>query len=110
MSTGKWLNNIGRIIKKKDGGFFMVFERRQDKNKQYIGDNPFPMVINEGDFFQLKPKKEDLANLVLTGKLTQELSDKICETVRFEINKAPAKDESGQVTKTAKPNDGGVNF
>ncbi len=109
---GKWLNNIGRIIKKKDGGFFMVFERRQDKNKQYIGENPFPLVINEGDFFQLKPKADDLAKLVADGKISQETSDKICETVRFEINRAPAKetDATTETKSQAKPANSGVNF
>lgn len=107
MSTGKWLNNIGRIIKKKDGGFFMVFERRQDKNKEYMGENPFPLVVNEGDYFQLKAKKDDLAKLVADGKMTQETADKICETVRFEISRAPEGDGK---KPAAKSNDDGVNF
>lgn len=106
--SSKWLNNIGRIIKKKDGGFFMVFERRQDKDKNYIGENPFPLVIIEGDYFQLKAKKDDLAKLVADGKMSQETADKICETVRFEINKAPDREDKPQ-TKSGKSKDE-VNF
>lgn len=90
----KWLNNIGRIIKKKDGGFFMVFERQLDKNKVPRGENPFPLTINEGDFFQLKAKSEDLRNLVESGKMTQETADAICENVRFEISRAPDREGS----------------
>lgn len=104
---GKWLNNIGRMCKKKDGGYFLVFERRKDKNKEYIGDNPFPMVINEGDYFQLKAKKDDLAGLVAKGTLTQEQADKICEVVKFEISRAPQGEES---KPEAKPDKSGVNF
>jgi hypothetical protein len=109
MSAGKWLNNIGRIIKKKDGGFFMVFERQQDKAKQYIGESPFPLTINEGDFFQLKAKKDDLQRLVDTGKMSQETANKIAETVRFEISRAPAKTD-GPPLPAKKANDDGVNF
>jgi hypothetical protein len=104
MSTG-WINNFARIIKKKDGGYFMVFERQKDKNKQPIGPNPFPMTFNEGDFLQCKLKKDDLAKFVADGKMSQETADKICETVKFELSRAPAKDAS------AKKNDpDGVNF
>lgn len=107
MSNGKWLNNIGRIIKKKDkedgtpGGYFMVFERRKDKDGNYIGDNCFPLTVNEGDFFQLKPKKDDLQGLVDAGKLKQEVADEICKTVRFEISRAPEKDSAPAKDKSA---------
>lgn len=99
MSQGKWLNNIGRIIKKANGGFFMVFERQKDKNKEYIGESPFPLTINEGDFFQVKLKKDDLAKLVADGKMSQETADKICAVVKFEISRAPVE---GAAKKSSK--------
>lgn len=113
MANDKWLNNIARVIKKKDGGFFLKFERRKDKNKQYIGDNPFPLVINEGDILQMRAKKDELAKLVADGKMSQETADKICETVRFEISKAP--DSTAKATAPAssappKKDNNGVNF
>jgi hypothetical protein len=86
-----WLNNIARLCKKKDGGYFLVFERQKDKNKQPIGENPFPITINEGDYFQAKLKREDLAKLVSDGKMSQDTADKICESVKFEISRAPVK-------------------
>ena len=108
----KWLNNIGRIIKKKDGGYFMVFERRKDKDQKYIGENPFPLIVNEGDFFQLKPKKDDLKGLIEQGKITEETANKICETVRFEISRAPQKDgeSKGTADAPAKSKKDEVNF
>jgi hypothetical protein len=52
MKNDKWLNNIGRMVKKKDNsGYFLVFERRKDKEGNPIGDNPFPLVIEEGTYF-----------------------------------------------------------
>ncbi len=119
MSTGKWLNNIGRICrkgeKKADGSYdhFLVFERNKDKNKQPIGENPFPITIKEGDFFQLRSKKDDLAGLVAKGIMTQELADKIYENVRFEVSRAPAKETVAATAAPAAPakkDDGGVNF
>lgn len=106
MSNGKWYNNIGRVIKTKKGGYFMVFERQKDKDKKYKGESPFPLTINEGDMFQMKLKKDDLQKLVNDGKMSQETADSICETVKFEISKAPARDG-----KPNKADDGdGVNF
>lgn len=106
MSNGKWLNNIGRVIKNKKGGYFLVFERQKDKNKKPKGDNCFPLTINEGDVFQMKLKKDDLQKLVDDGGMSQETADSICETVKFEISKAPARD--GKPNKS--DDSDGVNF
>lgn len=91
--SNKWLNNIGRIIKKKDGGYFLVFERQKDADGNYRGEDPFPLTVNEGDIFQLKKKEDDLAGLVEMEKMTQETADKIAKVVRFEVSKAPDKEE-----------------
>lgn len=106
MSNTKWLNNIARLLKTKDGKYFMVFERAKDKNKQPIGENPFPIVINEGDTLQAKLKKDDLAGLVANGKITQEVADRICETVKFEFSKGPARSAAPSKSNS----DDGVNF
>ncbi len=103
MSKNGWLNNIARIIKKKDGGHFLVFGRRTDKDKKPIGDNPFPLTVNEGDIFQMKAKSEDLQKLVDDGKMSQETADKICQTVRFEISRGPSSNQGSS-------DDDGVNF
>jgi hypothetical protein len=108
MKNSKWLNNIARLIRRKDGKYFLKFERAQDKNKQYIGDSPFPLVINEGDVFQARLKKDDLQSLVDSGRMSQEVADRICETVKFEFSKAPDREApkpSGQSEE-----DDGVNF
>jgi hypothetical protein len=124
MSNSKWLNNLGRIIRvfEKDGvtvkKHFMVFERPKAKDGSYIGESNFPLTINEGDYFQLKPQNENLAGLVKQGKLTQEMADKIYNSVRFEISKAPVVDRATTNTEIQTPapaavtkkNDGGVNF
>lgn len=96
---GKWLNNIGRIIKNKKGGHFLIFERRKDKNQEYIGESPFPLTVNEGDIFQLRPKREDLQKLVDDGKLSAEAAESICAVVRFEVSRAPLKEEKSEPAK-----------
>lgn len=103
----KWLNNIGRVIKSKKGSYFLIFERQKDKNKNYRGDNCFPLVINEGDMFQLKLKKDDLQKLVDEGKMSQDTADSICETVKFEVSKAPPRDGT---TNQSSNGDDEVNF
>jgi len=108
MSNEKWLNNIARLIKSSKGKYFMVFERAKDKNKKPIGDNPFPLIINEGDTFQAKLKKDDLQGLVNNGKLSQEQADNICETVKFEFSRAPAR--TAPTVNTNSNDDDGVNF
>lgn len=108
MSNGKWLNNIARLLKTSGGKYFMVFERPKDKNKNPIGDNPFPLVINEGDTFQAKLKKDDLQGLVANGKLSQEQADRICETVKFEFSRGPARTNVPVASNSN--SDDGVNF
>ncbi len=96
----QWKNNIGRMIKKKNGkGYFLAFGRALDKDKKPIGENHFPLVINEGDIIQMKPKGDDLARLVADGKMSEETATKICETVKFELSIAPAKE--GQQSKAS---------
>jgi len=95
-----WINNCARIIKTKKNSYFMVFERRKDKDGDHIGDNPFPMVINEGDTFNLRRKEDDLANLVKEGKISQETADKICETVRWEISRPPREENEKEPKKS----------
>lgn len=97
----KWLNNIGRVIKAKSGNYFMVFERRKDKDGNPVGEDCFPLVFNEGDTLQLKLKKDDLQKLVDDGKMSQETADKICETVKFEVSRAP---QDGSAQSQAKGN------
>jgi hypothetical protein len=104
MSKGKWFNNIARVIKKKNGGYFLAFERAKDKNGNYIGESPYPMTINEGDILQMRLKKDDLAGLVSRGIMTQAIADKICENVKFEVSKPPAADQS-QLSDGAATND-----
>lgn len=117
MSKGKWLNNIARLIaytKDNKKGYFLKFERQSKLNKEtnkreYIGENPFPLVINEGDTFQAKLKKDDLQRLVDEGKMTAETAAKICETVKFEFSKAPARD-GAPASSGPETEDDGVNF
>lgn len=106
MSKGKWLNNVARLIKKKDkedgspGGYFLEFGRRKDKDGNRIGDeNPYPLVINEGDIFQARVKKDELQKLVDKGDMTQEVADKISKHEKFEFSIAP-KDETEEPKKT----------
>lgn len=107
----KWLNNIGRVIKAKKGNYFLVFERRKDKDDKPIGEDCFPLVINEGDTFQLKLKRDDLQKLVDEGKMSEETAEKICETVKFEVSKAPPRDAAEQhPAKGKSSNKNGVNF
>lgn len=108
-----WLNNIGRMIKKKPkeegkpAGYCLVFERRKDKDGKYIGESPFPLTINEGDYFQLRKKEDDLAGLVRDGKLSQEIANEICKSVKFEISRAPL---GSKENKEAKETNDEVNF
>lgn len=106
-SNGKWFNNIARLIKKKAGGYFLVFERQKNKDGEYIGESPYPLTINEGDILQARLKKEDLAGLVKKGKMSQETADKICEHVKFEFSKAPASTEKGKSSTNNTPDDSG---
>lgn len=102
---GKWLNNVARIIKfNKNGksGYFLKFERRQDKDGNYIGEDPFPIVINEGDILSMKTKSEDLAKLVADGRMSQETADKICESVKFEISIPPRDQDATPAKPTEK--------
>ncbi len=92
-SKGKWLNNVARLIKKKDGGYFLVFGRRTDKDGTPVGEDIFPLTINEGDIFQAKVKKDDLQRLVDDGRMDQETADDIARRVKFEFSIAPKKDE-----------------
>lgn len=103
MSQGKWLNNIARLIQTGEGKFGLVFERPQDKDGNYIGEDPFPLTINEGDWFQAKLKKDDLKRLVDSGKMSQETADKICKRVKFEFSRAP-KDDAPVATRPEKKN------
>jgi hypothetical protein len=89
----EWFNNIARIVKKKNGGYFLSFERQKNKEGEYLGESPYPIVINEGDIFQARTKKEDLGRLVELGKMSQEAADRICENVKFEMSIPPKKDE-----------------
>lgn len=102
MSKGKWLNNIARLIKKKDGGYFLKFERQTDKNREYKGESCFPLTINEGDVFQAKLKKDDLQGLVDKGIIDQEKADSICETVKFEFSLAPREESTKAKAPTKK--------
>jgi hypothetical protein len=116
MSKGEWLNNVGRIIRvyKEDGetikNHFLKFERRKDKDGNYVGKNPFPLTINEGDTFTMKPKNEDLAGLVKNGTLSQEQADKIYRNVRFELNRPPEDETNKPKDEAKKPDAGGVDF
>jgi hypothetical protein len=102
MSKGKWLNNIARVIKKKSGGFFLKFERQKDKNGNYIGENPFPLLVNEGDIFQMRKKEDELARLVESGKMSQATADKITANVKYEISKAPDQAEASETKSETK--------
>ncbi len=96
MSKPKWLNNIARLIKyEKNGkpGYFLLFERRKDKDGKFVGESPYPLTINEGDTLQAKLKTEDLKNLVAEGFLTQEAADDICKHTKFEFSKAPPRED-----------------
>jgi hypothetical protein len=112
MSKG-WKNNIGRMVKKKNGkGYFLIFGRRKDKDGKPLGENHFPLTINEGDIVQMKTKSDDLANLVREGKMSQETADKICESVKFELAIAPPKEDGDAKTEAADTSDdnSGVDF
>lgn len=108
MANNKWFNNIARLLKRKDGKYFLKFERSKTKDGTYIGDSPFPLIINEGDTLQARLKKEDLQGLVDNGKLTEAQVAKICETVKFEFSKAP--DRAEPTVTPVKDDDDGVNF
>lgn len=105
-----WVNNLARVIKKKDGGYFLKFERQKNKDGKPYGDNPFPLAINEGDIFQMKRKEDDLQKLVDEGRMSQETADKICRTVRFEISKAPSRDGDAKKSNQSSDGDDEVNF
>ena len=79
----------------------MVFERRKDKEGNHIGDSPYPLVIQEGDIFPLRLKKDDLKRFVDEGSMSQETADKICETVKFEMS-IPPQDEEKPKTQPSK--------
>jgi len=102
-NKGKWFNNIARLIKRKDGGYFLKFERASKKNEagEYVptGDNPYPLTINEGDIFQARLKRDDLAKLVENGKMSKETADSICESVKFEFSIAPKEGSAAKVDK-----------
>ncbi len=108
MSNDKWINNVARLIKKKDGGYFLKFGRATKKDGTAIGENPFPLTIQEGDIFQAKLKMADLQKALTDGKLDQAQANKICQTVKFEFSIAP-KDGSKK-TETKKADDDEVNF
>jgi len=98
----KWINNVARMIKKKNGGYFLVFERRKDKDGNYVGESPFPLTIQEGDIFQAKKKADDLKGLVEMGSLTQEAADEICKRVGFEFSIAPKDEQPSEKTEEPK--------
>jgi hypothetical protein len=103
MSSGKWFNAMASLIKNpKNGNFFVKFARRTDKEGNPIGDNPYPVTFNEGDILKATLKRDDLAGLVKDGKMTQEIADKICETVKFEFHLGPPTDKSPK-KPTGKP-------
>lgn len=99
MSKGKWINNIARLIKKKTGGYFLVFERMKDKDGNPKGENPFPLTIHEGDILQAKLKKDDLAKLVDEGFMSPETAESICERVKFEFSIAPPREGQQEENK-----------
>lgn len=107
-----WYNNIARLVKKKNGKFCLIFERSKNKAGEHMGESPYPLVINEGDILQARLKREDLEGLVVSGKMSQEIADRICETVKFEISKAPDADDnlSKSVSVKKSPAKGGVDF
>ena len=111
-NNGKWLNNVARLIKKANGGYFLKFARPTTKDGKPIGDNPFPMTIQEGDVFQAKLKRDDLQSLIDKGIMSEEVADKICATVKFEFSKAPSDGTTnkGFARKSDGNDDGEVNF
>lgn len=88
----KWVNNIARVIKKKNGGYMLAFGRKTDRDGNPKGDNPFPLVINEGDILHAELTKASLQKAVEKGLLQQETADKICANEKFTISLAPEKD------------------
>jgi hypothetical protein len=60
----------------------------------------------------LSKKVPTFKGLLDSGKMTQESADKICETVKFEISKAPVTEEKKEAAPApAKaPVKGGVEF
>lgn len=89
----QWHNNIGRIIKKENGGYFLVFERKKDKDKKYKGDSPFPITIEEGDYLHVELTKDSLEKAVKKKLLKKSVADKIAEREKFTISLPPVKDE-----------------
>lgn len=90
----KWVNNIARIVKKKNGGYMLKFERKQDRDGNYKGDSPFPLTINEGDILHAELTKESLAKAVEKGLMTEETAEKISKFEKFTISLAPSKEAS----------------
>jgi hypothetical protein len=112
----KWFNNIARLIRYQKNEtspvtYFVKFERAKNKNKEYIGESPFPLVINEGDTLHARLKSEDLRGLVEQGRMTQKDADKICNNVKFEFSKAPDRSEPKvNTTVNSSGEDDGINF
>lgn len=104
MSKG-WFNNIARLVKRKKDKpsdpdkYFVVFERRKDKNGNYVGESPFPLTIEEGTYFEAKKKSEDLKGLVELGTITQAQAEEICKYVGFEISLAPPREDKQEQKK-----------
>lgn len=105
--NGKWFNNIARIIKTKKGGYVLVFGRPTDKDgKPKTEENPFPIVINEGDILPAKLKKVLLDKLVEEGRITEETAERIGAIEKFEIDLPPRETKK----KKNKSDDDGVDF
>lgn len=117
----KWINGAIRLVKytkkQKDGtpllddkgrevqGFFLSFERRKDKDGNYVGENPFPLVINEGDTLPAeRVSRESLDEAVKAGRLSQAAAEAIIKNVAYTIS-IPPKDEG----KTKPAKNGGRN-
>lgn len=90
----KWVNNIARVVKKKNGGYMLKFERQKDRDGNYKGDSPFPLTINEGDILHAELTKASLARAVEKGFMTEDTAKKISEREKFTISLAPLKGEN----------------
>jgi hypothetical protein len=109
----QWFNNIARLIEYQEGKFGLSFGRRRDKDGNIIKvkdkdgklvepPNPFPIVINEGDFLPAKSKKMQLKKLVENGVMSQETADNINRYEKFEIDLPPSGSDA---PKSKKQND-----
>lgn len=83
----EWFNNIARLIKKKDGGYFLVFGRPTDKNgKRLKMDHPFPLTIKEGMIMNAQLTSDRLEYLVDNDLLDAKSAKQIAAREKFQFS------------------------